>query len=478
MVQGVAVESGCLVNTNPATGAIIEKVKMSRTKDVDAAVEAAAAAQRSWVTKSLDERTALVKAAARALAEDRAGLTKMITMEMGKVISEAEEEVDGMVAKDEYCDLVAKANEPEIHAGNSVIVRHPHGVVAVCAPWNYPVEEIVLLCIPALIAGNTVVVKPSEVAPLSGGMAVAAMQTALPPGVVNLVQGDGSVGSYLVSHAGVAMVGFTGSTAVGSKILEAASKTLKPVVLECGGKDPMIVFADADLDLAAKEAVAFSLANCGQVCCAVERVYVASDVAEAFEKKCVELAKTYTHGDGLDPASKIGPLASEMQRAKVHSHVVAATKAGANLLLGGELPKGDGNFYPPTVLGSVPHAANMEETFGPVVALSPFDGSDDSAVKLANDSTYGLTASVYSTDLARAGLVASRISAGQVGVNCNPFAGGGAIQCPFVGHKQSGYNSHSGVDGWRAFSTPKSLIYSAPPPAEDLPPAAKKARAE
>jgi len=457
---------------------LIQRVKMSRRDDVDKAVASAGIAQKAWAATSLATRTTLVRAAARAVGSDRDGLAKMITTEMGKILTEAEEEVDGILAKDEYCDLVSKANEPEVHAGNSVIVRHPHGVVAVCAPWNYPVEEIVLLCIPALIAGNTVVVKPSEVAPLSGAMACEAMQSVLPDGVVNLVQGDGSIGTYLVAHPGVAMVGFTGSTAVGTKILKAASETLKPVVLECGGKDPMIVFADADLDLAAKEAVAFSLANCGQVCCAVERVYVADAVADAFEKKCVELAKTYTPGDGLDPASKIGPLASDMQRTKVHSHVVAATKAGAKLLLGGEMPPPDapGNFYPPTVLGSVPHSALAEETFGPVVALSPFDGSDDAAVTLANDSTYGLTASVYSQDLARAGLVAARISAGQVGINTNPFAGGGAIQCPFVGHKQSGYNSHSGVDGWRAFSTPKSLIYAAPPPEVDLPPAAKRTK--
>ena len=203
-------------------------------------------------------------------------------------------------------------------------------------------------------------------------------------------------------------------------------------------------------------------------------------VADAFEAKVVEHAKAYATVDGLAAADlaldgpAIGPMVSETQRQIVHKQVVAATSAGAKVLLGGALPPKSqkGTFYPPTVLGSVPHdakAITQEETFGPVVALSTFDGTDATAVRLANDSTYGLTASVYSGDLARAGRVAAQISAGQVGINTNPLSGARSILSPFCGHKRSGYGSHSGRDGWRQFSTPKTLIYTAKPAVTDLP---------
>ena len=226
-----------------------------------------------------------MRLAIRRIAESGSdALARLITQEMGKTLGEAQAEVADNADMDEYISLVKEANEPEVHGG-SVIVRHAHGVVSICAPWNYPVEEIVLLSIPALIAGNAIVVKPSEVVPLSGEFVVAAIMGGLNdrfPGLVSLLQGDGDVGSYLVQHPDVHMAAFTGSTATGAKILQAASASLKRVVLECGGKDPMVVMGDADLDAAAKDAVDFSLANCGQVCCAVERVYVASEVLRAI----------------------------------------------------------------------------------------------------------------------------------------------------------------------------------------------------
>ena len=553
MVQGVVIEKGHIVDVNPATGEVVGRVPVSTPAEVDAAVAAARAAQPKWAALSLADRTEKVRLAVHRIGDDADALARMITLEMGKTLRESEEEVADNADKDEYCGLVMQANEPE-RDGGSIIVRHPHGVVSICSPWNYPVEEIVLLSIPALIAGNAVVIKPSEVVPLSGEKVVKALMAGLNcefPGLVNLLQGDGEVGSKLVAHPGVDMVSFTGSTATGAKILKAASETLKPAVLECGGKDPMVVMADADLEAAAKDAVDFSLANCGQVCCAVERVCtsskleplrrplaacisplmqlaprlacthpyaacpspclhppirgppspyvhhpyaacpslclhppiralplvqvdVAETVAKEFEAKVVEHAKTYIAGNGLEEKSTIGPMVSELQRKTVHRHVQVALKAGARCMLGGQLPASTskGTFYPPTVLAGVPHDAKeitQEETFGPVVALSTFDGSDEAAVPLANDSTYGLTASVYSGDVARASRIAARLSAGQVGINNNPLSGARALRSPFVGHKRSGYNSHSGTDGWRAFSTPKTLIYREAPPTKALP---------
>ena len=274
-----------IVDVNPATGEVIARVACSTRAQVDDAVAAAKAIQPSWAALELAERAELVRLAIRRIAESGSdALARLITQEMGKTLGEAQAEVADNADMDEYISLVKEANEPEVHGG-SVIVRHAHGVVSICAPWNYPVEEIVLLSIPALIAGNAIVVKPSEVVPLSGEFVVSAIMGGLNdrfPGLVSLLQGDGDVGSYLVQHPDVHMAAFTGSTATGAKILQAASASLKRVVLECGGKDPMVVMGDADLDAAAKDAVDFSLANCGQVCCAVERVYVASEVLRAI----------------------------------------------------------------------------------------------------------------------------------------------------------------------------------------------------
>mmetsp|Transcript_27560 Transcript_27560/g.87669 ORF Transcript_27560/g.87669 Transcript_27560/m.87669 type:complete len:276 (+) Transcript_27560:521-1348(+) len=272
------------------------------------------------------------------------------------------------------------------------------------------------------------------------------------------------------------MVGFTGSTETGKHILAAAATSLKPVVLECGGKDPMIVLDDAPLHRAAADAVAFSLFNCGQVCCAVERIYVAEKVASQFESLVVEHASRFQQADG----PSLAPLASRTQRDLVHAHVTAAVRCGARCVLGGKMPPPHqpGSFYPPTVLVDVPHDGcriTREETFGPVVAITRFDGSEESAVRLANDSKYGLTASIYGKDVERAGRVAAAIAAGQVGINTIPFSGSADAMCPFVGHKQSGYGSHSGADGWRQFSVPKSLVYEARPPTLLLPTIARPA---
>ena len=265
MVQGVRIEKDHIVDINPATGEELARVKVSSTSDVDAAISNAQQAQQRWCAVGLAKRTELVKAAVKRIG-GLPGLAETITKEMGKTLKESEEEVADNSNMDEYADLVMRANEPEVHGG-SVIVRHPHGVVSICSPWNYPVEEIVLLSIPSLVAGNAIVIKPSEVVPLSGAAVVGALMAGLNasyPGLVSLLQGDGAVGSYLVSHPGVDMCAFTGSTATGKRILEAASKSLKRVVLECGGKDPMVVLGDADIDAAAKDAVDFSLANwCG-----------------------------------------------------------------------------------------------------------------------------------------------------------------------------------------------------------------------
>jgi acyl-CoA reductase-like NAD-dependent aldehyde dehydrogenase len=308
---------------------------------------------------------------------------------------------------------------------------------------------------PALVAGNSVVFKPSEHTPLTGARIAELLQAELPDGVLELLQGDGAVGAALVD-ADVDMVGFVGSRATGQRIMNAAVGSLKRLVLELGGKDPMIVFEDADLEAAARCAVEHSLRNTGQVCCSIERVYVAEPVAERFEARVVELAKAWTHGDGREDGVKMGPLVSEAQRAKVAEQVRGAVAEGAALRVGGAQPEGPGWFYPATVLTGVEqgHRITHEETFGPVVAVTRFSGTEEEGVRLANDTVYGLGANVWTQDGDRAARVAARLRAGQVGVNRYL---GGAAGSPWVGARQSGFGHLGGPDGHRQFTVPKTI---------------------
>ncbi|MEM9382898.1 MAG: aldehyde dehydrogenase family protein, partial [Planctomycetota bacterium] len=311
------------------------------------------------------------------------------------------------------------------------------------------------ILVPALAAGNAVVFKPSEHTPLVGARIAELLQEVLPEDVLVLVQGDGRTGAALVD-ADVDMVGFVGSRDTGQRIMHAAVGSLKRLVLELGGKDPMVVFADADVEEAARSAVEHSLRNTGQVCCSIERVYVADEVADAFEERVVELARDWTHGDGREKGVKMGPLVSEDQRARVVQQVEDAVADGASLRAGGAVPDGPGWFYPATVLTGVEqdHRITHVETFGPVVAVTRFSGDEDEAVRLANDTVYGLGANVWTAYRRRGERVASRIRAGQVGVNRYL---GGAPGSPWVGARQSGYGFHGGPDGHRQFTVPKTI---------------------
>jgi len=279
---------------------------------------------------------------------------------------------------------------------------------------------------------------------------------------LQLAQGDGSVGSRLVSNDSVNLIAMTGSSDTGKKIMSAAAPNLKRLVLELGGKDPMIIFDDADLDKAAADAVAYSLCNSGQVCCSVERIYVAESVYDDVQQRVAKIAAGYKVGNGLDPDVKVGPLVSSVQRDKVKEHVEDAVMKGAKLVHQSEIPSdSNGTFYPVTVLADVTEnmRAYREETFGPVVSLCPFDGSEAEAIRLANDTVYGLASSIYTSDMDKAERVANAIDAGQVGINCYSLEHMD-VACPWTGHKQSGFGYHSGVEGFHQFSVPKTLVYA------------------
>lgn len=390
MVQGVPIEDGCIVNKNPATGEVLSKVPCTTLEQLDAAVQAAKAAQLAWST-TLDatQRVDLLRQGLAQLATKGNELAQWIVQEMGKPLAQAQAEVDGAVHKDEYLDLLVTALQPQQH-GSSLVLRKPYGVVGILSPWNFPADEILLLALPALGSGNTVIVKPSEVAPETGKLVVETLASVLPAGVLQVVQGDGAVGAKLVEHKDVSLIAMTGSSATGKKIAQTAAQSLKRVVLELGGKDPMIVFADADLDAAAKDAVAYSLDNTGQVCCSIERIYVAESIFSEFEALVAKYAADYKVGNGLETDVTVGPMVSQMQKQHVADQVQDALSKGAKLVHQGTVPENappEASFYPVTVLSQVTETMNMyrDETFGPVVSLTPFDGSEETAVRLAND---------------------------------------------------------------------------------------------
>ncbi len=444
---------------DPATGETLAEVKCASLADVEAAVWAARAAAPAWAQVPLETRCELIRAAADGLLARAEEIADLVVAEMGKPRAEALGEVKGRArGMAEELEAIGRALAPERlnpASGEAFLVRDPHGVVAAITPWNFPVAMPLELLVPALAAGNTVVFKPSEHVPLVGAVLAEILGTNLPDGVLNLIQGAGTVGAALV-NADVDMIAFVGSRATGQRIMQSASNGLKRLLLELGGKDPLIVFADADLDAAADCAVRHSLRNAGQVCCSVERVYVAREVAADFEARVLARARTWNAGPGTNPASKLGPLVSAEQREKVRVLVDDAVASGARLVLGGHAIVGPGYFFEPTVLADVPDRARIatEETFGPVINLAVFSGDEEEAVRLANATVYGLGANVYTRDLALGRRVALRIRSGQVGVNRYLASAPGS---PWVGQRQSGFGYLGGVDGHRQFTVPKTV---------------------
>jgi len=436
MVQGVLIDDeNCLVNTNPATGEIISRVKCTTPEELGEIIDTAKTSQKEWRKTSLEDRIRILKDCIKELAAVSDPMIDLIVREMGKPIAEAKEEMEyAVVDQDAYFDILLDSLKPKTY-GKSTVVRQPYGVVAIMSPWNYPLGEIMLLALPSLASGNTVIVKPSEVVPETGALLVETLQKCLPKGVIQLAQGSGAVGASLVAHPEIDLVAMTGSSATGRKILEAAAPQLKRVILEMGGKDPMIVCADADLEKAAKDAVIYSLSNSGQVCCSIERIYVADSVYDEFQELTKLAVKDYKVGNGMNPENQVGPMVSMMQKDLVHEQVEDALHKGAKLLHQSEVPKsddGEGSFYPVTVVVDVDDTMQLftKETFGPVVAIAKFDGTEDEAVRLANDTEYGLGSSVYTKDSEKANRIASLIDAGQVGINCYPIDSMG-VQCPW-----------------------------------------------
>lgn len=442
---------GQLHSTDPATGEILGHVPVTPAHAMREVVARARAAQSAWEERPMSERLEALRRGGQRLAHQADDLARLLSREMGKPIRDARDEAAMVVEGfDALLDEIAEALAPEVQQDQrtrTTLYRDAFGVAACITPWNYPLlmphEQIV----PALLAGNTVVFKPSEETPLVGQAYADALLPELPDDVLQIVHGDRSTGRALVA-SDIDFVAFTGSRDAGRSILAEASRRMTRVVLELGGKDPLVVLEGADIERAARYAIRSSFHNAGQVCTATERILVVDAVYDAFVEALFAEAEQVRVGDPLDPDTFVGPMVHERQRARVQHAIDEAVAEGARMAWRGNAPD-QGSFLAPVVLLDCTPSMRIavEETFGPVACVFRV-ADEDEAVRLANDSRYGLGASVFgSPDRARA--VARRLRAGMTGINQGLRSAGPS---PWVGARESGYGFHSGRDGHRQFA--------------------------
>ncbi len=443
---------------NAATEEVMGRIPAGTAEDVDRAVTAARAAFDSWSQVPVELRAELCAAVAVRLQDRAEELAALISAELGMPLAQSLAIQAGLPAMTfgSQPSLVGEI-EWEERIGNSLVVREPVGVVAAITPWNYPLHQVCAKVAPALTAGCTVVVKPSEVTPLSAFvLAEIFAEVGVPAGVFNLVTGVGPVvGEALAGHPGVDMVSFTGSTRAGRRVSEVAAATVKRVALELGGKSPNVILDDADLQTAVIDGIAKCFINSGQTCSALTRMLVPRALLPAAEQIAGAVASQWTLGDPTDPATALGPLVSDVQRDRVRGYIETGIAEGAKLVCGGvETSQERGYYVEPTVFSEVTPEMTIaqEEIFGPVLVLMPYDDEDD-AVRIGNATDYGLAGGVWSGDEERAKRVARRLRTGQVEINggvFNPLA-------PFGGFKQSGHGRELGRHGLEEFLAVKAL---------------------
>ncbi|HET6203542.1 MAG TPA: aldehyde dehydrogenase family protein [Planctomycetota bacterium] len=448
-----------LVSIDPATEEPIGEVPVADEAEVASTVACARRAQPGWSARPIEERASILLRAADLLEARAETMARLVTREEGKVLAESRAETRDAAGRIRYFAEVGPRHlaprEERAERVRGIVEYAPLGVVAAIKPWNFPVQIPLWSIAPALLAGNAVVFKPSELTPIVGAALAALFHEAgVPPDVLVLLQGDEVVGRALV-RAPVDMIGFVGSQAAGSSIAAVAGKDLKRVALELGGKDPMIVLADADVAAAASGAVRGAFKNCGQVCCSVERVYVERPLYRPLLDAIVDRTRALRVGPGILQGNEVGPMVSGEQRGRVLGLLEEARGGGARVLTGGRTREGKGFFIEPAVVVEAPASARLvrEETFGPVLTIEPVDSAEE-AVERANASSYGLTASVWSSDLERATSLARRLEAGTRAVNQTV---GSLVQMPWGGRKRSGLRRMLSLEGIREFAEPVTL---------------------
>src|SRR5215218_9073766 len=444
---------------NPATEEVVEKLEPATEKDADAAIARAKKAFPMWRDVEPADRARLLRRLADVLDVERENLARLESKNTGKPIGDSRGEMEMVAETFHYY-----AGMPERLLGDSIPVsggvdvtfREPLGVVGLIVPWNFPLTIASWKMAPALAAGNTLVLKPAGLTPLTAvEFERIAREAGIPEGVVNVVVGPGSkVGQRLVENPDVAKIAFTGSTEVGRRIAQGAAGTIKRVTLELGGKSANVVFADADLDRAAAAASPAVFGNAGQDCCARSRILVERPALDRFLELLGQSVRELRVGDPMAEDTEMGPLISADQRESVASYV----NGDAPVAVRGSAPDGPGFWFPPTVLAPVSNddRAAREEIFGPVACVIPFDGEDE-AVRLANDTIYGLSGSIWTRDGARALRVARAIETGVLSINSNTSV---RVATPFGGFKQSGVGRELGPDALEHYSEVKNVFYA------------------
>lgn len=448
---------------DPATEKVIGRIPAATMADAGQAVTAARAAFDGWASMPKEVRACFLSKIHQGMTERSEEIARTITSEVGMPLKLSRRIQAGLpcAVLESYVNLLNDYRFEE-RIGNSLVVQEPAGVVACITPWNYPLHQVIAKIAPALAAGCTVVLKPSEVAPLSAFILAEIIDKAgLPPGVFNLVSGLGeTVGEALASHPDVDLVSFTGSVRAGKRVAKLAAETVKRVSLELGGKSAAVILEDADLPAAVKGTVGACFINSGQTCTAHTRMLVPAALYGEAAALAIKAAAAYAPGDPLDEKTRLGPLVSGQQRERVRGYIRQGIAEGAELLLGGtEPPEGldRGWYVRPTVFGRVTPDMTIaqEEIFGPVLSIMAYQDEDE-AVRIANDTIYGLAGAVWSGDGERALRVARRLRAGQVDINGGAFN----LLAPFGGFKQSGYGRELGRYGLEEFLATKALQFS------------------
>ena len=468
MTVGQDVLARELVSVDPATLEPVGRVAITPPEELAEAIAEARMAQARFGREPLDVRRRLLERVAHAIADDDAAIARTIVAESGKPLAEAY--VHDLIVAADACTWLAanleRVLQEERFRFTQLVLRHkrgavrydPLGVVAVVTPWNFPLALPLRHAAAAVAAGNAVVLKPSEWTPLSGAWVEELFRRAgAPPGLVRVVQGPGAtLGEALVGHRGIDGIAFTGSTEVGRAVARRAAERLVPAALELGGKDPMLVLDDADLDRAVEGALWGSFVNCGQACAGIERIAVAPGIHDAFVERLSARSAELRIGHGADPHVELGPLVSERQRERFEALVADAVEHGAGVASGGGRPHTTlpGWFHEPTVIVGEPRAARLrtEELFGPAVVVVESE-NDEAMVRWANDSHFGLGASVWSRDLGRARAIGARLDVGMRWVNDHAYSFG-ATQVPWGGRRSSGLGTATSKHGLYAFSRP------------------------
>ena len=459
LIDGEMVDNGeWLEVLNPANEQVVGRVPASGKDELDRAVAAARRAFKTWKKTSHEERQQVVQGIAAAIKENADELFRLLTTEQGKPHAQAQQEIygaAGLAAAQSTLTLDDVVNQDD-DTRLSRTRRVPVGVVGGIVPWNFPIMMAIQKIVPALVAGCTIVLKPSPFTPLTTLRIAELIKDVVPAGTVNIITGEDTLGPLITGHPDIDKITFTGSTATGKKIMEGAAGDLKRITLELGGNDASIVLPDADVEKVAEQLFWSSFSNAGQVCIAAKRIYIHEDIYDDLSKAIAEYAKTVVVGDGSQQGTGVGPIQNKKQYERVLELIQDAKDNGYKFLTGGDKdPSGTGYYVPITILDNPPEDARIvaEEQFGPVMPLMKFESVDE-VIERANNSEYGLAGAVWTKDTDKGVEIAEQLETGTVWINefmqLSPFA-------PFGGHKQSGFGAEYGIDGLKEFTYPQVI---------------------